>query len=68
MHKFPDKNVIIVGHSMGGSVCARVVDVMSNVEKETKIVGAIIIDVVEGTAIEALPFMNQILSERPKYF
>ena len=53
---------------MGGSVCARVVDVMSNVEKEAKIVGAIIIDVVEGTAIEALPFMNQILSERPKYF
>jgi protein phosphatase methylesterase 1 len=28
----------------------------------------IIIDVVEGTAIEALPYMNQILSERPKYF
>lgn len=23
---------------------------------------------VEGTAIEALPFMNQILSDRPKYF
>lgn len=28
----------------------------------------IIIDVVEGTAIEALPFMNQILSDRPRYF
>ena len=28
----------------------------------------IIIDVVEGTAIEALPFMNQILSDRPKFF
>jgi hypothetical protein len=28
----------------------------------------IIIDVVEGTAIEALPFMNQILSDRPKRF
>jgi len=28
----------------------------------------IIIDVVEGTAIEALPFMNKILGDRPKYF
>jgi protein phosphatase methylesterase 1 len=28
----------------------------------------IIIDVVEGTAIEALPFMNQILKDRPKRF
>ena len=27
-----------------------------------------IIDVVEGTALEALPFMNQILSDRPKHF
>lgn len=26
------------------------------------------IDVVEGTAIEALPFMNQIISDRPKHF
>lgn len=28
----------------------------------------IIIDVVEGTAIEALPFMNKILNDKPKYF
>lgn len=28
----------------------------------------IIIDVVEGTALEALPFMNQILNDRPKHF
>jgi protein phosphatase methylesterase 1 len=27
-----------------------------------------VIDVVEGTAIEALPFMNQIIAERPKHF
>lgn len=33
MHKHPDKNVVLVGHSMGGSVCARVTDVMTNVEK-----------------------------------
>jgi protein phosphatase methylesterase 1 len=28
----------------------------------------VVIDVVEGTAIEALPFMNQIISDRPKHF
>jgi len=27
-----------------------------------------VIDVVEGTAIEALPFMNQIITDRPKHF
>jgi len=31
MHKYPDKNVVLVGHSMGGSVSARVTDIMSNV-------------------------------------
>ena len=33
MNKYPDKNVIMIGHSMGGSVCARVTDVMTNQEK-----------------------------------
>ena len=30
--------------------------------------GSIVLDVVEGTAIESLPFMNQLIQERPKYF
>ena len=30
MHKFPDKNVVLVGHSMGGSVCTRVADLLTN--------------------------------------
>lgn len=68
MDKYVDKNIIMVGHSMGGSVCARVTEILTNTEKEKRIVGCIIIDVVEGTALEALPFMNQILSDRPKYF
>lgn len=46
MQKFPDKNCVLVGHSMGGSVCARVVDILTNQEKEERIVGTIIIDVV----------------------
>lgn len=57
-----------MGHSLGGSIGCRIVDTLTNVEKLERIVGAIIIDVVEGTAIEALPFMNQIISDRPKHF
>jgi protein phosphatase methylesterase 1 len=44
------------------------VDTLTNVEKNERISGCIIIDVGEGTAIEALPFMNQIIAERPKHF
>lgn len=68
LQRFPEKNVVVVGHSMGGSIAARVVDALTNIEKIERIVGCIIIDVVEGTAIEALPFMNQIISDRPKHF
>lgn len=30
MQKFPEKNVVLVGHSLGGSVCARVTDLLTN--------------------------------------
>lgn len=30
--------------------------------------GCVVIDVVEGTAIEALPFMDQLIADRPKHF
>lgn len=26
MLKFPDKNIVLIGHSLGGSICARVTD------------------------------------------
>lgn len=51
MNKYPDKNVVLIGHSLGGSICARVTDILTNNEKLERIVGMIIIDVVEGTAI-----------------
>lgn len=68
LQRFPDKNVVVVGHSLGGSIACRIVDSLTNVEKLERIVGCIVIDVVEGTAIEALPFMNQIITDRPKHF
>lgn len=68
LQRFPDKNMVVVGHSLGGSIACRIVDSLTNKEKLEKIVGCIVIDVVEGTAIEALPFMNQIISDRPNHF
>ena len=59
---------MIVGHSLGGSIAARVSDTMVRKYKSERIVGSIILDVVEGTALEALPFMSQLIQERPKYF
>ena len=68
LQRYPQKNVVIVGHSLGGSIACRITDTLTKVEKDERVVGCIIIDVVEGTAIEALPFMNQIIADRPKSF
>ena len=46
MQKYPDKNVIIIGHSLGGSIACQIVDTLTNVEKNEKISGCIVIDVV----------------------
>jgi protein phosphatase methylesterase 1 len=61
--KKPDVPVILCGHSMGGAIAIRVAH-----DCEAKLAGLIIIDVVEGTAIDALPFMDNILASRPKHF
>ncbi len=63
---------------MGGSIAtkstAEILKNEDNPELEVykvltkKICGLIIIDVVEGSAIEALPFMENIVRQRPKSF
>lgn len=53
---------------MGGSIACRLTEASSNEPWGKRIKGMIIIDVVEGTAIEALPFMMSILENRPKIF
>ena len=46
MKKFPDKNVIIIGHSLGGSIATRITDTLTNDDHNSRIHGLIIIDVV----------------------
>ncbi|XP_023244984.1 protein phosphatase methylesterase 1 [Copidosoma floridanum] len=54
--------VVLVGHSLGGAVAVRTAPLVSNV------VGVVVIDVVEGTAIDALRSMQGFLRSRPSSF
>ena len=62
----------MVGHSMGGSIATKTVDLIqrehSNEEWADHIKGLFIIDVVEGSAMDALPFMENIVRSRPDQF
>ncbi|KAF8150993.1 Alpha/Beta hydrolase protein [Crassisporium funariophilum] len=57
---------LLVGHSMGGSVVARSCPQL--LEKKYRIAGVAVLDVVEGSAIDALPHMNSLLNARPDGF
>ena len=52
------KPTLLIGHSMGGALAV-------NVSHRTPAIAVIVIDVVEGTAIEALPAMEALLRGRP---
>lgn len=56
--------LVIMGHSMGGAVAVRAVagNLLPNVK------GLAVIDVVEGSALDALSAMQGFLSRRPVYF
>jgi protein phosphatase methylesterase 1 len=64
----PNSNIVLVGHSLGGSIAVKTLD-MINKEPELKglserVVGILVIDVVEGSALEALPHMHIIVKNR----
>jgi protein phosphatase methylesterase 1 len=64
-NKFADTTIILVGHSMGGAIAAKTAHrILTNFTDYTcsnQIKGVYVIDTVEGTAIEALPFMESII-------
>jgi protein phosphatase methylesterase 1 len=68
--KYPEENLILLGHSMGGSIATKTCcEILKEEEKYKelykKMQGLIVIDVVEGTAMDALPFMENIVNNRP---
>lgn len=70
--KMPQQSIIIVGHSLGGSIAAKTVQyVLDNHSEEDwskHIKGVFIIDVAEGNAMDALPHMEAIVRSRPEQF
>lgn len=61
--KMPD--LVLVGHSLGGAVVA---DVAMGGELGGNVLGYVVLDVVEGSAIDALQSMQTYLSTRPSGF
>ena len=64
--EFLTKLFQLVGHSMGGSVVTKSCPIL--LQNKYKIAGVAVLDVVEGSAIDALPHMNSILNARPDGF
>jgi len=62
LQKYPSRSLIVIGHSMGGALATKVVSHIQNnmpdSDLKKAVLGTIIIDVVEGSAMEALPFME----------
>ncbi|XP_058722313.1 uncharacterized protein LOC131594216 [Vicia villosa] len=56
--------IILVGHSMGGSIAVHV----AAKKLLSTLAGLIIVDVVEGTAMASLIHMQKILSNRMQHF
>lgn len=55
---------MLVGHSMGGAICVHI----AAQELIPALIGCVVIDVVEGTAMDSLASMQSFLRSRPKTF
>ena len=53
---------------MGGAIACKATIEALKQSYEKRIQGLVVVDVVEGTALEALPFMEQIVNNMPKSF
>jgi len=59
-------NIILVGHSMGGAV---VTDACPRIQADVaNVIGLVVLDVVEGSAMEALQGMTTLIHSQPKGF
>ena len=66
--KYSNATFVILGHSLGGSIACRLAKQLETSPLAERIVALISVDVVEGTALEYLPFMAEVINKRPKSF
>lgn len=59
-------SLILLGHSMGGTAVVHACPFL--LEKHYRVSGVAVLDVVEGSAMEALPHMHKLLDSRPDGF
>tara|TARA_B100000085_G_scaffold174303_1_gene158762 strand:+ start:305 stop:988 length:684 start_codon:yes stop_codon:yes gene_type:complete len=65
------RRVVVVGHSMGGAVATRVATLVETSDESTStmtLAGLVLIDIVEGSALRALPAMGAMADARPTAF
>lgn len=60
--------LVLVGHSMGGSVVTSLCTALQSMPTPAKVAGVAVLDVVEGTAMDALEGMKGIVLSHPKGF
>lgn len=65
---FPQSNIVLLGHSLGGAIAIKLLDMINKsadfAELRKRMVGIVVIDVVEGSALAALPHMHLIVKNR----
>ena len=62
--QFKPKYTILIGHSLGAAIA---IDIAYN-KLITNVIGVVDVDVVEGTALNALQYMKNIIQQRPEQF
>jgi len=61
--------IVLVGHSMGGAIAVRVATATApSPQLQQQLTGVAVLDVVEGTAMAALPSMMSVLASKPPAF
>lgn len=62
------RHVVIVGHSLGGAQAIRLAFQSHCLSDIVKLCGLVVVDMVEGSALQSLPYMKSALEQMPKHF
>lgn len=69
-HHRPAATLVLLGHSLGGNLAVKLDRAVDAADEALRaaVVGLVVVDVVEGSATEALPFMKSFLAAQPQAF